>query len=223
MIRPVSSITLVAILVVGAAPVSASPIFTFSQPPGASAAFNFATSVSDFTTPYTATGAGSETAVLGAPDGGSNPNTQQYVDFGGGNRAEPWAVTLGFATPFGDVAGVDVRIFTTQLNSTEGFDVYASGNGTTFTLIGTFVAFDAGNPGGGSIDIDFNGTVVPAGAQYLRFVGTTVPISGFSFGTDFDAVGVTAAPTPMPEPASLLLLGTGLLGAGVRLWRQKRA
>jgi hypothetical protein len=111
-------------------------------------------------------GAGPATAVLGSPDGTLDPNTAQYVDVGGGDLSAAWAVTLGFATAFGDVAGVDVRVFTTQLNATEGFNVYAGASQAgPFTLMATFTAFTAGNPGLATVDIDFNGTALPAGAS----------------------------------------------------------
>lgn len=43
----------------------------------------------------------------------------------------------------------------------------------------------------------------------------------FQFGTGTDSI--TGQPTPIPEPATMLLLGTGLvgLGAGIRRWRRK--
>jgi hypothetical protein len=203
----------VILLTLGALPAAASPIVTFNQPPGSAAGFAFATTVSDFTTPYTLAGAGTATAVLGAPDGSFDPNTPQFVDFGGGDLSVPWTVTVGFGTTFGDVAGVDIRVYTTQLNSTEGWDLFASADGVAFSPIATFVAFNAGNPDRAAIDIDLNGTALPVGARYLRFVGTQVPVSNFAFGFDFDAVGVTAvasAPAAVPEPATLLLLSSGL-------------
>jgi hypothetical protein len=81
---------------------------------------------------------------------------------------------------------------TTQLNRVEGWRVYASPDGLAFTPLGTFNAFNASNAGRAAVDIDLNGTAVPLGAQYLRFVGTTVPPDGVAHGFDFDAVGVQA-------------------------------
>ena len=199
---------------------TAAAIFTFNQPPGASAGFSFATTVADFTTTVPSTGGA--TAVLGAPDGGDDPNTPQYVDFGGGDVNVPWSVTLGLGALFGDGAGVDVRIFTTQLNVTEGFDLYAGAFvGGPFTLVGTFVPPVVGDFSRGTVDVDFNGVPLPVGAQYLRFIGTEVPISTFSRGFDFDAVGVRAS-TDVPEPALLSLLGLGVTVAAGRRRRTAR-
>lgn len=67
-------------------------------------------------------------------------------------------------------------------------------------------------------------TVIPA--PYYGFTGIVfdqVRVTPFGVGggpATIDNIEFDLAPTAVPEPASMLLLGTALLGAGVRRWRQ---
>ncbi len=200
---------------VGAGSATAAPIFTINPVPTVGG-FTYVTSVSNFTTPYQTDGAGPATAIIGAPDsfGNPNPNTPGMVDYGGGNLADPWTVTAGFGSTFADGVGFDVRIFTTQLDPTEGWDLYASPDGSAMTFMGTFVPPASQVTPYISIDVDFNGTPLPAGATFLRFVGTQVPISSFTRGFDFDAVGVRYLATDaVPEPGTFGLVILGVVAS----------
>lgn len=193
----------------------ATPIFVVNPAP-TSAGLTFVTSVFDFTLPL-APVTGDETAILGLPDAGQgfNPNTPQFVDFGG---TLPWAVTIGFGSTFTDGTGIDIRIFTAQIDREEAFDLYASADGASFALLGSYPgpAAQVTQSGPLALDIDLGGPV-PSGARYLRFIGTA---QGFARGFDFDAVGVVASATAVPEPASLTLLIAG--GAFLACARRRR-
>jgi hypothetical protein len=69
--------------------------------------------------------------------------------------------------------------------------------------------------------LDFGGIIVPRGPNGPGIAASPTNPYGAVYG-GLDSFAPTEA-DPVPEPSSILLLGTGIIGAGVRRWRRRKS
>jgi hypothetical protein len=109
--------------------------------------------------------------------------------------------------------------FTSDVNAA-AFQLLSNNGSTTFQAFLNGVLVDTLVTATGQ-------TIIPAPYYgFTGFVFDQIRVTPFGTGggpATIDNIEFDLAPTAIPEPASMLLLGTGLAGAGLRRWRQKRA
>jgi hypothetical protein len=133
------------------------------------------------------------------------------------------SATLTF--DLGSVYTIDrLAMWNEEFSGIPMFNVLVSTDGTTFTSAASgLTTTDIG------ANQNYPAQVFNLGTQTARFIQLQASGCPQAGGQGHNGCGLgeiafaTSAATTAPEPASMLLLGVGLAGAGVRRWRQKRA